>query len=295
VGGVSLLSKMKNQSKAFGAPKSIYAAILSLSLISLLLLSRVSLAQDLALTELNTLYQALLNDYVTPGEKNGLTANMVNYAEIRHDDRLNDLMTRLQNYPLENLDTKPKKTAFYLNAYNILSITKVADNWPLKRLKSLGSIFKPVWTHPAGKVCGEKMTLRILERDILQQLGEPRIHFALNCASMSCPNLRLEPYDADILEFQLEDQLKTFMKQKGKGMQVVGDGQVKLSKIFEWFDEDFEQIGGVSNLIQAYLPSSEKPWEIKGYLDYDWDVTCHLSGSEKRKVKRNRSATVFRH
>jgi len=286
---------MKYQNKAFIGYKLLYAVVFFLSLISLSLLSRVSLAQDLALTELNTLYQDLLNDYVSPGEKNGLTANMVNYAEIRKDDRLNDLMTRLQNYPLENLDTKQKKTAFYLNAYNILSITKVADNWPLKRLKSLGSFFKPVWTHPAGQVCGEKMTLRILERDILQQLGEPRIHFALNCASMGCPNLRLEPYRADSLEFQLEDQLKEFMKQEGKGMQVVGDGQVKLSKIFEWFDDDFEQIGGVSNLIQPYLPSSDKPWEITGYLDYDWDVTCNLSNSEKRKVKRNRGATVFRY
>jgi len=286
---------MKYQNKVLIDYKFLYAVVLSLSLISLSLLSRVSQAQDLALTELNTLYQALLNDYVSSGEKNGLTANMVNYAEIRHDDRLNDLMTRLQNYPLENLDTKQKKTAFYLNAYNILSITKVADNWPLKRLKSLGTFFKPVWTHSAGKVCGEKMTLRILERDILQQLGEPRIHFALNCASMGCPNLRLEPYRADALEFQLEDQLKEFMKQEGKGMLVVGNGQVKLSKIFEWFDDDFEQIGGVSNLVQTYLPPSDKPWEIIGYLDYDWDVTCNLSGSEKRKAKRNRSVTVFRY
>ena len=286
---------MKYQNKALMAYKFLYTAVLGLIFISVSLQSRVSLAQDIALSELNTLYQVLLNDYVSPGEKNGLTANMVNYAEIRHDDRLNDLMTRLQHYPLENLDSKAKKTAFYLNAYNILSITKVADNWPLKKLKSLGSFFKPVWTHPAGKVCGEKMTLRILERDILRQLNEPRIHFALNCASMSCPNLRLEPYDADILGFQLEDQLNTFMQQEGKGMQVVGDGQVKLSKIFAWFDEDFEPLGGVSKLIQAYLPPSEKPWEIMGYLGYDWDVTGHLSGSEKRKVKGGRSATIFRY
>jgi hypothetical protein len=269
--------------------------IFGLLLFTLSLISRVSLAQDLALTELNALYQNLLNDYVSSGEKNGLNANMVNYAEIKQDERLNDLMTRLQNYPLTSLDTQQKKIAFYLNAYNILSMTKVADNWPLGKLKSLGTFFKPVWTHPAGKVCGEKMTLRILERDILRQLNEPRIHFALNCASMSCPDLRLEPYHADILEFQLEDQLKVFMRQEDKGMQVVGDGQVKLSKIFEWFDEDFEPMGGVTKLIQKYLPPSKKAWEIVGYLDYDWDVNCHLSGSEKRKIKRNNHSTIFRY
>ncbi|MFT7371656.1 MAG: hypothetical protein ACI9T9_000332 [Oleiphilaceae bacterium] len=286
---------MEYQSKSLINHKFLYAVILGLSLVSMLLASRVSLAQDIALNELNTLYQALLTDYVSPGEKNGLSANMVNYGDIRNDDRLNALMTRLQNYPLEKLNTAQKKTAFYLNAYNILSITKVADNWPLKKLKSLGSFFKPVWTHPAGKVCGEKMTLRILERDILMQLNEPRVHFALNCASMSCPNLRLEPYKADILDFQLEDQVKVFMSQEGKGMLMVGDGKVKLSKIFEWFGDDFEPLGGVSDFIQAYLPSSDKPWEITGYLNYDWDVTCILSGSEKRKIKRNRNATIFRH
>ena len=258
-------------------------------------MSRTCLAQDPALTELNALYQSLLNDYVAPGEKNGLKANMVNYADIRHDDRLDDLMLRLQNYPRESLDTQPKQVAFYLNAYNILSLTKVADNWPLKKLKSLGSFFKPVWTHSAGQVCGEKMTLRILEHDILRKLNEPRIHFALNCASMSCPDLRLEPYTADALELQLEDQLKTFIQQEGKGFLVVGDGEVKVSKIFEWFEEDFEPMGGVSKIIQNYLPSQDKTWEVVGYLDYDWDVTCHLTGAEKNKVKRRKSATIFRY
>jgi hypothetical protein len=141
---------MEYQSKSLINHKFLYAVILGLLLASMLLASRVSLAQDLALNELNTLYQALLTDYVSPGEKNGLSANMVNYGDIRNDERLNKLMTRLQNYPLESLDTKQKKTAFYLNAYNILSITKVADNWPLAKLKSLGSFLKPVWTHPAG-------------------------------------------------------------------------------------------------------------------------------------------------
>lgn len=257
-------------------------------------MSRVAAAQDSALIELNSLYQTLLTEYVRPGEKNGLSANMVNYADIRNDVRLNDLMIRLQNYPKENLDTKQKKTAFYLNAYNILSITKVADNWPLSKLKSLGSFFKPVWTHPAGKVCGEKMTLRILERDILMQLNEPRIHFALNCASMSCPNLRLEPYQAELLEAQLEDQIQIFMKQS-KGMKIVGKGEVKLSKIFKWFDADFEPLGGVEHYVQAYLPPSETPWKITGYLEYDWDVTCNLTGAEKRKIKRKRNATIFRY
>jgi len=269
--------------------KYLYFLVLTLSL------SSVSLAQDESLSQLNNLYQSLLNDYVSPDTKNGLPANMVDYAEIRKDERLNELMLLLQDYPRKNLDTPKKEIAFYLNAYNILSITKVADNWPVKRLKALGNFFKPVWTHPAGKVCGEKMTLRILERDILRKLGEPRIHFALNCASMSCPNLRLEPYEADKLEQQLVDQTITFMAQKGKGILVQKEGELKLSKIFEWFAEDFELQGGVTKFIQPYLPSSDKPWEIVGYLNYDWDVTGHLTSVEERTIKRRRNSTIFRH
>jgi len=269
-----------------------YLSILVLAF--LLPFGSASSAQDEQLIQLNALYQALLDDYVAPAHKNGLSANMVNFAEIRKDERLNDLMTLLQDYPRKKLDTKAKQVAFYLNAYNILSITKVADNWPLRRLKSLGNFFKPVWTHPAGKVCGEKMTLRILERDILRKLDEPRIHFALNCASMSCPNLRLEPYEEGTLDEQLEDQLRKFMQQDGKGMLIKKQGQVKLSKIFEWFADDFEMMGGVEKLIQSYLPESDKPWEIVGYLNYDWDVTGHLTSAEKRKIKRRRNSTIFR-
>jgi hypothetical protein len=268
---------------------------LTLTFLTFMMMSSLGFAQDDSLTQLNRLYQSVLNDYLSPGQKNGLPANMVDYAVIRKDDRLNQLMTLIQDYPQEQLNSPKKEIAFYLNAYNIMSIVKVADNWPLKRLTSLGTFMKPVWTHPAGKVCGQKMTLRILERDILRKLDEPRIHFALNCASMSCPNLRPEPYEADKLEQQLEDQLVKFMQQDGKGRLIIKDGQVKLSAIFEWFDEDFNAEGGVEHYIQAYLPATDKRWEIVGYLNYDWDVTTHLSGSEKRQLKRQRRDPIFRY
>lgn len=236
--------------------------------------------------QLNKLYQTLLDEYASPGKKNSKSAMMVDYAAIRKDERLTVLVGLLQDFPRDRLDNQQKKVAFYLNAYNILSIVKVADNWPLKRLKSLGSFLKPVWTQPAGVVCGEKITLRKLEHEILRSLGEPRIHFALNCASMSCPDLRREPYEASKLEEQLHEQAKVFMSQDGKGMRIKGDGKVKLSSIFNWFAEDFTPVGGVENYIQQFLPESEKTWEVVGYLNYDWDVTALLSAAEKRELRR---------
>ena len=242
--------------------------------------------QNDKLERINVLYQSLLTDYVTIDEKNGLPANMMDYAGIKADERLPRLLKAIQGYPKSLLDTNDKKIAFYLNAYNILAAAKVSEHWPLFKLRSLGNYFKPVWTHPAGEVCGDKMTLRILEHEILRKLDEPRIHFALNCASVSCPDLRKEPYEAIKLEQQLSEQTKIFLTQKGKGMTIKGD-ELTLSPIFNWFSEDFEPEGGVLAFIKPFLPEADHSWKIEGYFDYDWAVNDHLSGAERTKIKRS--------
>ncbi|TNC82374.1 MAG: DUF547 domain-containing protein [Oleiphilus sp.] len=244
-------------------------------------------AQDTELGSIHSLYQTLLDDHVIAGEKNGLKANMVDYAAVKKDPRLERLQEKLKVYPKERLDSNEKKIAFYLNAYNILAVAKVAQHWPLYKLKSLGSYFKPVWTHPAGEVCEEQMTLRKLEHDVLRQLGEPRIHFALNCASMSCPDLRKEPYVEDKLETQLAEQTRIFMSQKDKGQTVIGQ-ELWLSSIFKWFEEDFEPVGGVYHFIQEYLPDEYRGMKIGGFLPYDWSVNDHLNAAERNRIKRGR-------
>lgn len=251
-----------------------------------------SVSADDRLSALNTLYQQVLDTHVSSGNKNGLPANMVDYSAIKADPRLAQLKGMLEAYPKEQLDTQAKKIAFYLNAYNILAIAKVCDHWPLFKLKSMGTFYKPVWTHQVGEVCGEKMTLRKLEHEVLRKLGEPRIHFALNCASMSCPDLRNEPYVAEKLESQLEEQTRIFLSQSGKGLLIEGD-RLLLSSIFEWFEEDFSDEGGVLAFVQPYLPTTDKAWKISGYLEYDWSVNDHLSGSERTKIKRSSGSTWF--
>lgn len=247
--------------------------------------------EDPALRSINETYQSVLSDYVSVGSKNDLPANMVDYEAIKDDPRLKSLLLLLEDYPEEQLDTRAKKIAFYLNAYNILAIAKVAEHWPLERLKSLGSFFKPVWAHPAGQVCGEQTTLRKLEHEILRKLDEPRVHFAINCASMSCPDLRNEPYYAEKLDEQLEEQTKKFLSQEGKGRRIKGN-QVRLSMIFKWFEEDFDSVGGVLAFVSPYLPPGST-WEIAGYLTYDWKVNDHLSGAELMRIKRARGNTWF--
>jgi hypothetical protein len=243
------------------------------------------------LAEFNELYAALLADYVKPGEKNGVQVNLVNFGAVKKDPRLSLLMDKLEAFNLSVLGTKEAKVAFYLNAYNIMAMNKVAENWPLKSLRGLGNMFRPVWAHQCGTIAGKSMTLRVLEHDILRQLEEPRIHFALNCASVSCPDLRIEPYEASRLEAQLDDQVAKFFSQQGKGFKVSGN-KLWLTPLLDWFADDFVDLGGAMAFAEPYLPtpSDGERWQLQGYLEYDWSVNCHLSASELTRLKRKSSS-----
>lgn len=242
---------------------------------------------DAELMRIHQLYEQLLEAHVYTGEKNNKALNLVDYAALRRDERLPQVLQLVKSYPLERLDSPHKKMAFYLNAYNLLAMHKVTEHWPLQKLKSLGSFYRPVWTHYAGQVCGEKMTLRQLEHGILRKLGEPRIHFALNCASVSCPDLRTEPYVADRLEAQLEDQTRVFLSQANKGMEIQGR-RLTLSPLFDWFAEDFAPSGDVLAFLKPYLPANQGEWKIVGYFEYDWEINDHLTTYELNRIKRRR-------
>lgn len=241
---------------------------------------------DVKLAEFYVLYQSVLSDYLVPGEKNGVELNLVNYADLRSDDRLDTLMQFLAEYDYDQLTNKTERIAYFLNAYNIMAINMVVENWPLKSLRGLGNMFRPVWTHSCGTFNNEHMTLRKLEHDILRKQNEPRIHFALNCASVSCPDLRSEPYVGERLEQQLSEQTFGFFKQSVKGV-VVDGNQIKVTPLLDWFEEDFEPVGGVTAFLHTYLPKDSVPadWQLQGFLPYDWEVNAHLSGSEKRQIR----------
>jgi hypothetical protein len=243
------------------------------------------LSKEASVAQINALYQTVLERHVYTEVKNGLPANMVRYGDLAADADFKQVRVWLAHYSKEALVTQSQQLAFYLNAYNILAMEKVAQNWPLKSLRGLGNFLVPVWTHDAGKLCGEDMTLRILEHEILRSLGDPRIHFALNCASMSCPDLRFEPYAADRIDAQLDEQSRIFLTQIRKGIQVT-ENEVVLSPLFDWFDEDFEAGGGVQPFVEKYAPVGLLPanWEIDDYLNYDWSVNDIFTPAEKRRL-----------
>ena len=197
-----------------------------------------------------------------------------------------------------------QKLAFWINAYNAFTIKAIIDHYPIKRSFSLIGIFyapsnsilqiKGVWTKLQFRAVGQMVTLDEIEHKILRKkFNEPRIHMAIVCASISCPDLSSEAYIPERLEEQLAQASTDFINNPEKGIYVnETDRRVKLSKIFKWFGEDFipnygnERLfnnyslkeNAVLNFAADYLESEQTKNYLMsnklkiGYLKYDWHL-----------------------
>ena len=223
-------------------------------------------------------WDGLLKRHVGPTTIAGVRIAGVDYATIKKDPAYAKLIADLKSFSPATLKTDKEKIAFWINAYNVMAVKMVVDHYPVDSIKDAGSFFQSVWKKEVGVVGGKKVTLNDIEHEILRKMGDPRIHVAIVCASVSCPDLRNEAYTADRLDAQLDDQFKLFLENRGKGLRVDrGKGRVTLSKIFDWFEEDFEPKGGVLPFLSRYAPEKDRSFLKKGnldvsYLDYNWDL-----------------------
>ena len=204
--------------------------------------------------------------------------NAVDYGGLKADPAFSRLVSRLESFPLESLGSRYSRLAFWINVYNILAAKMITDHYPVEGIKEVGSFFRPVWKLPAGNIGGRERTLNDIENNILRKMNEPRIHVAIVCASISCPDLRLEAYEEEKLNTQLDDQMKGFLRSREKGMRLEDEkNRVYLSSIFKWFAEDFESRGGVLKYIGKFLTKEERKKLnsspiIISYLDYNWKL-----------------------
>lgn len=170
---------------------------------------------------------------------------------------------------------KADKLAYYINAYNALAIEGILEGLSPSSLLGQLRYFKlKDWP-----LDGKSISLYDLEHKIIRPLGEPRIHFAIVCASMSCPRLRSEAYSAAILERQLDEQARHFINDPSRNRFDSATRTAHLSKIFDWFDEDFKAAAGST---QKYLaryvadPGIAKDLAADAYkiepLPYDWNL-----------------------
>ncbi len=248
------------------------AQVLSISLVLILLSVMPVAAFDFSD------WDALIKKHVSPKKVDGVMINAVNYKNLKSDGEFQKLVSRLNSVREDSLKTKDEKLTFWINTYNILAAKMVADRFPIKSIKDAGSLFTRVWKKPAGHVAGKERTLDEIEHEILRKMDEPRIHVAIVCASVSCPDLRLEAFKTDSLNAQLDDQMKRFLQSSEKGMRIDKKiNRVYLSSIFKWFKDDFESRGGVLKFVSSYVsPEVAKalsnPRIDVSYLDYNWGI-----------------------
>lgn len=189
-------------------------------------------------------------------------------------------MNKLETY-LKTLDEHPPaadwprahKLAYWINAYNAFTVKVIADNYPLESIRELHTLpgIATVWHKDIFSVGGKEISLNHIEHEILRkEFDEPRIHFAINCASKSCPVLRQEAYVAGKLGAQLTDQAEAFLRQPMRNK--ISKNEVELSKIFKWFQEDFTQNGSLIDYLNQYAPVAIEQDADIDYLSYDWSL-----------------------
>lgn len=223
-------------------------------------------------------WDGLLKRYVGSKIIDEIPLNVIDYGKLKSDPVFYQLVSDLKLFIPSQLQTQKEKIAFWINVYNVFAVKMVADNHPLESIKDIGNFFKPVWKYEAGVVGDRNYTLDEIEHKILRKMGEPRIHVAIACASVSCPDLSIDAFSPERLNEQLDAQMRVFLANSKKGMRLDANGKrLHLSKIFEWFREDFDAQGGVLKFIQPYVsPKDRKVLSGLGlrifFMKYNWRV-----------------------
>jgi hypothetical protein len=180
-----------------------------------------------------------------------------------------------------------EREAFLINAYNAATVQLVLTRYPgLRSIKDIGGLLGSPWKQKFVPLLGKVRSLDEIEHDLLRgapDYADPRIHFAVNCASVGCPALRPEAYLGPRLRQQLEDQTRRFLRDRTRNRYDERAGVLQVSKIFDWYGRDFDtHAGGVSAFLARYADALEldaaagqrlRAGRMRiSYLDYDWTL-----------------------
>ena len=237
----------------------------------------------------HTAFNALLAKHVV--RVNGGNASQVRYKGFAQDRAaLKVYLDSVSMVPRAEFDgwSKPQRMAFLINAYNAYTVELVLTQYPaLKSIKDIGSLIQSPWKKMFFPLFGKATSLDDIEQSMLRLRGaydDPRIHFALNCASIGCPMLREEAYVAERLDAQLNAQAERFMSDRSRNHYNAASGELEVSKIFDWYADDFklghQGIASVAAFMARYavkladVPAEQDKLRTQaarvGFLDYDW-------------------------
>ena len=209
----------------------------------------------------HTAWNELVSKYVTASGK-------VNYKGfIQEKAKFQGYLDALAAETPASSWSRNEKLAYWINAYNAFTVKLILDNYPLKSITNLN---KP-WDTKFFKLAGKSYSLNEIEHQIIRPVfKDPRIHFAVNCASASCPKLLNEAYTASKLDSQLNAQTRSYVNNAAHNS--LNGGSAQLSSIFDWYKDDFSSKGGVVAFINAYTSKKLSASAKLSYKDYDWTL-----------------------
>lgn len=203
--------------------------------------------------------------------KKNVTANgNVNYKGMMTDKHwLDEYLALLSRTPPDENWQRNDVMAYWINAYNAFTVKLILNHYPLKSINDINN-GKP-WDVAFIKIGDQTLTLNTIENDRLRkEFGDPRIHFAINCASLSCPVILNEAFIPAKLERQLSQAAESFINDTGKNK--ITRDKITISKIFEWYKQDFSKAGGVIAFLNQYSDIKINSSAAISFLDYDWSL-----------------------
>lgn len=210
-------------------------------------------------------FDALLQKHVS-------TTGKVKYKEFKADEaKLDDYLNSLSSeYPNSSWSTNRSK-AYWINAYNAFTLKLMLKNYPLKSITDLSFNGKSAWDYKWIIINGESLSLNDIEHKKLRaKYKDSRIHFAVNCASYSCPILANKAYTEENVSGLMNQQVKRFINDTSRNR--IGATEIEISEIFKWYADDFKSKGSIIDYLNQYSAVKINADAKVSYLSYNWKI-----------------------
>ncbi len=208
----------------------------------------------------------LLQKYVSPAGK-------VDYSGFAKDKlQLQNYLNALSKSTPDDSWSRNESMAYWINAYNAFTIDLILKNYPLKSIMEING--GKAWDLKFIKLSGRTYSLNDIEHEILRKkYKDARIHFAVNCASISCPRLSNKAFVAGNLEDQLNKMAISFINNKAKNS--LSNAEVRISKLFDWYKDDFTQKGSLIVFLNQYSHTQIKSDAKVSFMEYNWNLNSN--------------------
>ena len=210
----------------------------------------------------HTIWDNLLRKYVN-------NEGLVDYEGFKKDfETLEDYLKILATQEPNDDWSVQELLAYYINSYNAYTVKLIVENYPVNSIKDIDG----PWTKPYVPIDGREITLATIENGVLRKMNEPRIHFAIACASISCPPLLNEAYTAGKINEQLERVTRDFIN--NEKFNEISATNPKVSMIFKWYEKDYtvNDKKDVIGFINKYADTKINANATLQYQNYNWDL-----------------------